>query len=193
MLDAARPQPDFWRERDMARVARCLHDRVGPALCAAGLHLSLLKESVKAPSGSDAAASLAGLRQALDESTQEIRTLSYLCDPSLVARLGLKAAIGYLARSAPLDVGELGALGARRDSAAAAVFYVLRQSLLFWSECCQEADFALMAGSKSLKLAASIPAPDEVAALASASGGVVSKNRLTVTFKVGGAKRGGLE
>lgn len=177
----------------MARIARRLHDRAGPALCAAGLQLSLIEQLVKAPPGSGRADAIAGLREALDESMNEVRILSYLCDPSLVARLGLKAAIGYLARAVPLDAGDLGAFGARKDGAAAAAFEVLRKALLFWFESCPDVSFGLSAGSQSLKLAASMPAPPEAAGLVVDSGGTMSKDRLAFTLKVGKAKGGSLK
>lgn len=174
----------------MARIARRLHDRVGPALCAAGLHLSLIEQALNAAPGSEAAEAVAGLREALAESVEEARTLNYVCDPALVRRLGLKAAIGYLARMVPVDPGELGELGARKDASAAAVFEILRQALLYWSETSPEAEFVLVWSTRTVKVNSSAPVPDEAAGLVEESGGTVSKDRLAVTLKFGKAKGG---
>jgi hypothetical protein len=190
MPDATGPQSALWHERDLARIARRLHDRIGPALCAAGLQLSLIEQSLAAKPGSDAAEAVAGLREALAESAEEVRTLNYVCDPALVPRLGLKAAIGYLARMVPVDPGEPGEVGARKDTAAAAVFAVLRQALLYWRECRPEAEFLLVWSSRTVKIVASAPVPDEAAGLVMESGGTVSKDGLTVSLKVGGEKGG---
>jgi signal transduction histidine kinase len=84
------------RRRSMERVSRALHDRVGPALCAAGLHLGLLKNSI-AKDDLEAAECLESARAALEESIAQVRALSYQTDPSIVKRLGISAAMSYLA------------------------------------------------------------------------------------------------
>ena len=190
MPDATGPQSALWHERDLARIARRLHDRIGPALCAAGLQLSLIEQALKPAAGSDAAEAVAGMREALTESAEEVRTLNYVCDPALVGRLGLKAAVAYLARMVRLDPGEPGDLGVRKDPAAAAAFLVLRRALLYWSECSPEAEFVLVWSSRMLKIVSSSPAPEEVAALAVEAGGKVSLDGQTVSLKVGVEKAG---
>ena len=47
MPDVKGAKTAVWHERDLARVARRLHDRIGPALCAAGLQLSLIEQAFK--------------------------------------------------------------------------------------------------------------------------------------------------
>ncbi|MBA3973066.1 MAG: hypothetical protein C0504_02475 [Candidatus Solibacter sp.] len=190
MPDAAGPQSALWHERDLARIAGRLHDRIGPALCAAGLQLSLIERSLAAAPGSEAAEAVAGLREALAESAEEVRTLNYVCDPALVRRLGLKAAIAYLSRMVRLDPGEMGDLGVRKDPAAAAAFLVLRRALLYWSECSPEAEFALIWSPRAVRIAASAPVPDEVAELAVEAGGRVSGGGLIVRLKIGWEKGG---
>lgn len=177
-----------WHHRDLARVSRRLHDRIGPCLCAAGLQLSALEQAVASEPGSDAAEAISGLREALAEATQEVRTLSYLCDPSLVARLGLKAAAGYLARVVALDPGDLGPLGSRKDEAAAEAFSILRQTLLYWSESRPGVEFTLEASPGSLRLRSSLAAPDKVSELIRQSGGNVAVDRLSASLKIAAAK-----
>lgn len=193
MPDATGPQSVLWHERDMARIARRLHDRVGPALCAAGLHLSLIEQALKQLPGSEAAQAVEGLREALTESTDEVRTLNYVCDPALVRRLGLKTAVAYLARMVRLDPGEMGEAGGRKDAAAARTFSMLRQALLFWSEQSADTEFVLVWSLRAVRIAASGPAPGEVAELASAAGGRISKDRMSVTLKLSGQNGGSVK
>ncbi len=193
MPDATGQSAAAWHHRDLARISRRLHDRIGPSLCAAGLQLSLIEQSVAPAPGSEAAEAIAGLREALTESTQEVRTLSYLCEPTLVSRLGVKAAVSYLARVVALDPGDLGQLGARKDAAAARAFSVLRQALLYWAESCPGAEFTLECRPRSLRLRSSLPAPDEIVALVQQSGGALAQDRLSASLKVaaieGGTRR----
>jgi len=179
-----------WHHRDLARVSRRLHDRIGPSLCAAGLQLSVIEQFVAPEPGSDPAEAIAGLREALTESTQEVRTLSYLCDPSLVSRLGLKAAIGYLARVVTLDPGDLEPLGSLKDEAAEQAFFILRQTVLYWSESCPGVEFTLDASPRSLRLRSSLAAPDDVSELIQQSGGKVAEDRLSASLKVAAARGG---
>ncbi|HPT28364.1 MAG TPA: histidine kinase [Bryobacteraceae bacterium] len=191
MPDAMEQSATVWRDRDLARVARRLHDRIGPALCAAGLQLSLIEQS--APPSSDAAEAIAGLRQALTASTDEVRTLSYLCDPSLVARLGFKAAMDYLARAVPLDPGGLAGLPSRKDPAVAGVFSLLRRSLLYWAESAPNAAFAIEARPRSIRVNSTHPAPEDLAEFLRRSGVQVPAARMSATLKIpagaGGARR----
>jgi hypothetical protein len=190
MPDATGKSAAAWHHRDLARVSRRLHDRIGPSLCAAGLQLSIIEQSIASEPGSDVAEAVAGLREALTESTQEVRTLSYLCDPSLVARLGLKAAIGYLARVVTLGPGDLGTLGSRKDEAAAQAFSILRQTVLYWSESCPGVEFTIEACPSSLRLRSSLAAPADVSELIQQSGGIVAEDRLSVSIKAARAKGG---
>jgi hypothetical protein len=190
MPDATGQSAAAWHHRDLARVSRRLHDRIGPSLCAAGLQLSVIEQSIALDPGSDTAEAIAGLREALAESTQEVRTLSYLCDPSLVARLGLKAAISYLARVVTLDPGDLGPLGLRKDEAAAQAFSILRQTVLYWPESCPGAEFTLEASPRALRLRSSLPAPHDVVELIRQSGGNVAEDRLSASLKVAAARGG---
>ncbi len=190
MPDATGQSAAAWHDRDLARVSRRLHDLIGPSLCAAGLQLSIIEQSLAPAPGGDAAEAIAGLREALTESTQEVRTLSYLCDPSLVSRLGMKAAVGYLARVVSLDPGDLGPLGSRKDEAAAQAFSALRQALLYWAESCPDAEFTLDGGQRSLRLLSSLEAPDDVVELIRQFGGNVAGDRLSVSLKVAAVKGG---
>lgn len=190
MPDVKGAKTAVWHERDLARVARRLHDRIGPALCAAGLQLSLIEQAFKPEPGSDAAEAVAGLREALAESVEEVRTLNYVCDPAMVGRLGLKASVAYLARMARVDPGEMGDTGSRKDPAAAAAFSILRQALLFWAESSPDAEFALVWSSRAVTIAASAAAPEELDGLVAASGGKVSADRLSVAVKLGAVQTG---
>lgn len=62
-------------------------------MCAAGLHLGLLKE----PEDAASAEGLASARAALQAAVAEVRALSYQTDPGVVRRLGVGAAMSYLA------------------------------------------------------------------------------------------------
>jgi len=184
MRDATEQMTAVWHKRDMARIAKRLHDRIGPALCAAGLHLSLMESALTPPPGSDSAAAAAGLRDALTESTEEIRTLSYLCDPSLVERLGLKAALGYLARAVPIDPGTLAEVPPRKDAAASAAFALLRTTLLYWTETLPEASFSVLADKRSIRVTSNIAAPEQLAEFLRQSGVAVAASRLSVNLKL---------
>jgi hypothetical protein len=190
MLHASEQSASDWCGRDMGRIARRLHDRIGPALCAAGLHLSLIEQCVAAPDGSEAIEAIAGLREALDVSTKEVRTLSYLCDPTLVARLGLKAAMDYLARAVPFDPSGLIGLPPRKDPAAALAFTLLRSGLLHWSESAPGARFAVAGRPRSIRVTSTRPAPDGLAEFFRQSGVSVPDSRLSATLKIA-AERGG--
>lgn len=168
----------------MARVAKRLHDRIGPALCAAGLHLSLMESALDAPPGSDSAAAAAGLRDALTESTEEIRTLSYICDPSLVERLGLRAALGYLARAVPIDPDTLSGVAPRKDPAASAAFALLRTALLYWTETLPEASFSVLPDKRSIRVSSNIAAPEQLAEFLRQSGAAVPASRLSITLQL---------
>jgi signal transduction histidine kinase len=89
---------------------RALHDRVGPALCAAGLHLSLIQQSL--PEGQETPEALDRLREALESATEQVRALVYLNEPRLVERCGLLPALSSLASACGAHVStEAGAPG----------------------------------------------------------------------------------
>lgn len=184
MQDATEQMTAVWHQRDMARVAKRLHDRIGPALCAAGLHLSLMENAIAAAPGSDSASAAAGLRAALTESTEEIRTLSYLCDPSLVERLGLKAALGYLARAVPINPATLTEVPSRKDAAASTAFSLLRTALLYWTETLPEAAFSVQSDKRSVRVTSNIAAPEHLAEFLRQSGATVPASRLSITLKL---------
>jgi hypothetical protein len=77
-------------------VARILHDDIGPALCAAGLHLDLLRRDL---GGREPAESAAALHAALEHAVERVRLLSYEAVPDLAARHGLERACRTLAGS----------------------------------------------------------------------------------------------
>ena len=78
-----------------ARVSRLLHDQVGQVLSAVGLQLDVLKLDLRSqvPEITDR---IHEIQKILDEAVQQVRTLSYDLNPSIVERAGLHSALDRL-------------------------------------------------------------------------------------------------
>lgn len=83
------------REVESNRVSRILHDEVGQVLTAVGLMLDVLKLDFKAqaPEISDR---VHEIQKVLDQTVQQVRSLSYDLNPSVVERAGLQMALDRL-------------------------------------------------------------------------------------------------
>jgi len=84
------------QDEERRRIARELHDSTGQKLAALAMNLSLVGKSAEAlatPGRKALAESLA----LLDQSSQEIRTLSYLLHPPLLDERGLAVAVRWFA------------------------------------------------------------------------------------------------
>jgi len=91
------------RHQELQILARALHDDIGPSLCSAGLMLGLLRSSwLELPQ--DTRDMLDSIQDALETSVDSVRLLSYLANPALAARCGLRGALDHLARYRPLDI-----------------------------------------------------------------------------------------
>jgi len=85
-----------YRENELARVSRLLHDEVGQVLSAVGLHLEALRldfES-RAPEIAGRTAEIQGI---LEQAVALVRNLSYELNPAIVERAGLAFALDRLA------------------------------------------------------------------------------------------------
>lgn len=155
------------RRRSMERVSRALHDRVGPALCAAGLHLGLLKNSI-AKDDPDGAECLESVRAALEESIAQVRALSYQTDPCVVKRLGVGAALSYLA-SPPAVTVDVKSEPADPKGATAAMLHRVALECL---GCAGPLRIALASSSLTVEAGAALDAEmlSPVVALAAGSG-----------------------
>ena len=85
---------DLVRQHLLARIARMLHDDLGPSLTGIGLQLSVFD-------GDPAERKL--LQHALDHSIETVRTLQYLAYPGVAARFGLRRAFELLPYCAAPD------------------------------------------------------------------------------------------
>jgi signal transduction histidine kinase len=83
------------RERELARVSRVLHDRVGQVLSAVGLHLDVMRMDFQ-QEAPGIVARTAEIQQMLEEVIEELRGLSYELNPSVVERAGLPFALDRL-------------------------------------------------------------------------------------------------
>jgi two-component system NarL family sensor kinase len=83
------------RERELARVSRVLHDKVGQVLSAVGLQLDVMRMDFQqqAPGIVERTAEI---QQMLEEVIAELRGLSYELNPSVVERAGLQFALDRL-------------------------------------------------------------------------------------------------
>lgn len=83
------------RERELKRVSRVLHDRVGQVLSAVGLQLDVMRMDFQqqAPGLVERTAEI---QQMLEEVIAELRGLSYELNPSVVERAGLPFALDRL-------------------------------------------------------------------------------------------------
>ena len=85
-----------FRDAEMARVARVLHDEIGPVLSAAGLHLDVLRMDFREQTP-EAASRTAEIQRLLERAIERLRDLSYDLNPDTVDRAGLEAALERLA------------------------------------------------------------------------------------------------
>jgi len=83
------------RERELTRVSRVLHDRVGQVLSAVGLHLDVLRMDFQ-EQAPGIGARTAEIQQMLEEVIAELRGLSYELNPSVAERAGLPFALDRL-------------------------------------------------------------------------------------------------
>jgi len=83
------------RERELTRVSRVLHDKVGQVLSALGLQLDVMRMDFQdqAPGIGERTAEM---QQMLEEVIGELRGLSYELNPSIVERAGLPFALNRL-------------------------------------------------------------------------------------------------
>lgn len=121
------------REREMARVSRVLHDRVGQVLSAVGLQLDAMRMDFQkqAPGIVERTAEI---QQMLEETIEELRGLSYELNPSVVERAGLSFALDRLVGRFRARYGGTMRLfvdsAARAPEEAAATFYKLAEFAL---------------------------------------------------------------
>jgi len=83
------------RERELARVSRVLHDKVGQVLSAVGLQLDVMRMDFQ-EQAPGMAERTAAIQQMLEEVIVELRGLSYELNPSIVERAGLPFALDRL-------------------------------------------------------------------------------------------------
>lgn len=83
------------REVENARVSRLLHDQVGQVLSAVGLQLDVLKLDYRGQIP-DIVDRIHEIQKVLDDAVQQVRTLSYDLNPSIVERAGLHSALDRL-------------------------------------------------------------------------------------------------
>src|SRR3954447_425608 len=84
------------RETESARVSKLLHDQVGQVLSAVGLHMDVLKLDFKA-AVPEIVERVNEIQKILDTAVQQVRSLSYDLNPSIVERAGFQAALDRLA------------------------------------------------------------------------------------------------
>ena len=83
------------REVESNRVSRLLHDEVGQVLTAVGLMLHVLKLDY-GPQVPELATRVSEIQKMLDQSVEQVRSLSYDLNPSVVERAGLQMALDRL-------------------------------------------------------------------------------------------------
>src|SRR5215217_3841768 len=83
------------REVESNRVSRLLHDEVGQVLTAVGLMLHVLNLDF-GPKVPELAARVNEIQKMLDQSVEQVRSLSYDLNPSIVERAGLQMALDRL-------------------------------------------------------------------------------------------------
>jgi len=83
------------REVENARVSRLLHDQVGQVLSAVGLQLDVLKLDYRGQIP-EITERVHEIQKVLDQAVEQVRTLSYDLNPSIVERAGLHSALDRL-------------------------------------------------------------------------------------------------
>ena len=91
----ARVAPSILADRDMARVARELHDSTAQILAALMLQLGVAAKESTSPALDER---IAMLRDMAAEALEEVRTLSHTIHPRVLDDLGLAAALEWIAR-----------------------------------------------------------------------------------------------
>jgi PAS domain S-box-containing protein len=122
------------QESERRRIARELHDSTGQRLAALAINLSWLQSSGNCSAGR-AGDVLSESRSLVDQSVQEIRTLSYLLHPPLLEELGLASTVswyvqGFTDRSGiEVDLEIPAELGRMGREAELALFRVVQEGL----------------------------------------------------------------
>ncbi|MBC7924355.1 MAG: hypothetical protein H7039_01740 [Bryobacteraceae bacterium] len=83
------------REVESARVSRLLHDEVGQILTAVGLQMDVLKLDYRGEIP-EITPRIHEIQKMLDQAVEQVRTLSYDLNPSIVERAGLYSALDRL-------------------------------------------------------------------------------------------------
>src|SRR4051812_11366804 len=83
------------RDVESNRVSRILHDEVGQVLSAVGLQLDVLKLDYR-EKNPDITERVNEIQKMLDHAVQQVRSLSYDLNPSVVERAGLHMALDRL-------------------------------------------------------------------------------------------------
>ena len=80
-------------ERERRRLATELHDRIGRNLAVSRIKLGALKQNLASP---EAAGSLDEIRQYIEQTIQDTRSLTFELSPPVLYELGLEAALAWL-------------------------------------------------------------------------------------------------
>ena len=120
------------REEECARIARDLHDQLGQDLTALELDLRWLGRQVGQP-GADSAGELARIADRVNATIGQVRRLATELRPSVLDKLGLAAALEWLAHEQEARVGVRVELAladvAARPDVATAMFRILQEAL----------------------------------------------------------------
>jgi signal transduction histidine kinase len=116
-------------ETEVGRIAHALHDQAGSILATATLELDLAAKEL--PAGGQR---LAGVRQLLDETGEQLRHLSHELRPTILDDLGLRPALEFLAQGfeqrAGLKVSVTGQLRGRLPVGAEIAIYRIAHEAL---------------------------------------------------------------
>ncbi len=121
------------RDEEQRRLARELHDGATQTLVALAMNLSLIRDAI--PSDSSTKTLVSDSARLLQQCTEELRTISYLLHPPLLAELGLASALqdfaeGFEARSAiDVSLNIDPALGRFHQQLELTVFRVVQEAL----------------------------------------------------------------
>jgi len=89
-------------ERQRRNLATALHDRIGHALTNVAIKIALLKDSVK---NDEAGHLLTEMKQLIEQSAQDVRTMIFEISPPVLYDLGLMAAIDWLSEHTTKERG----------------------------------------------------------------------------------------
>lgn len=118
---------ELLRTRERALISKRLHDDLGPALCAAGLHIRLLEKELS--SSESARESLESVESVLGEVIETIRGLSYRTDPTIFRRCGLHAALTRICQEFGAQLEVAGDLSSTEPSVAEAFLRIVLEAL----------------------------------------------------------------